>query len=139
VGRGRGARQVGHGPKLDRLVVEFSADDQLTYFQFGDGIFGHCFGTKPGDFPLGGTAVVTGGSSGFSYVSEVREASFAPTVFSFRHHVVNLGSETAATDYIEGLSGTIQNGQLSIHWDFEGLLWIAPFQNSADGVLVAQP
>jgi hypothetical protein len=126
-------------PAPSRLVVEFSADNQLTYFQFDNGIFGHTFGTQPGDFPLTGTAVVTGGDSANSYISEVRESSFLPTSFAFRHHVVNDGSTTATTDYVEGLSGTIQNGQLAIHWDFQGVLWIAPFTNSADGLLVAQP
>ena len=123
----------------ERLVVRFSTDNRLAYFEFGDEIFGHSFGKEPGNYPLTGTAEVAPVDSTFSFVSEVRESSFSTTAFSFRYHVVNRDSTTASTDYVEGLSGTIQNGRLSIHWDFDGMLLVAAFTKTADGTLVAQP
>jgi hypothetical protein len=127
------------GGPIDRFVVSINEDNELAYFQFHTTGWGHQFGTAPGDFPLHGTSLVTGGTTNLSFVSQVEEATFTPTSFSFRHHVVGSGKETPGTDYVETFSGTIVNGQLDITYTMKGTILVAPIDKKAWGTLTAEP
>jgi hypothetical protein len=124
------------GP-FDRLTLGFNDDGTLTAMQFASNHSPpHTFGPSAPNFPLQGSRVVplTHGS-GFTVQVTVEAAEFASDHFHLRYRVVGVNTMMATTDYIDDLTGHIDNGVLDVTYSMDGTILIAPIGAKASGQL----
>lgn len=124
------------GP-FDRLTLGFNDDGTLAAMQFASNHSPpHTFGPTAPDFPLQGSRLVplTRGSV-FTVQVTVETADFASGNFHLRYRVVGVNTMMATTDYIDDLSGSIDNGVLDVTYSMNGTILIAPIGANASGQL----
>jgi hypothetical protein len=124
------------GP-FDRLTLGFNDDGTLAAMQFASNHSPpHTFGPTAPDFPLQGSRVVplTQGSV-FNVQVTVETADFASDHFHLRYRVVGVNTMMATTDYVDDLTGRIDNGVLDVSYSMDGTILIAPIGANASGEL----
>jgi hypothetical protein len=124
------------GP-FDRLTLGFNDDSTLNAMQFAsEHSPPHIFGPAAPDFPLQGSRVVplTEGST-YSVQVTVETTDFASDHFHLRYRVVGVNTMTATTDYVDDLTGRLDNGVLDVAYSMTGTFLIAPIGANASGQL----
>jgi len=124
------------GP-FDRLTLGFNPDGTLAAMQFASNHSPpHTFGPAAPDFPLQGSRDVplTHGSL-FSVRVTVVTSDFASDHFHLRYRVVGINTMNATTDYVDDLSGQLDNGVLHVSYSMTGTILIAPINAVASGQL----